>query len=88
LERIAITANDILFEVETPLRKKIRITNEYWEFIVTVKHPILKDKKEDIRETLYDPDFIRRSTKDRRVFLYYKGKERFLCVVCKHTDGR
>lgn len=77
--------DEILFEVTTPLDKRIRTTEEYWNFIVTVKHPILKGKKNKVKKSLEDPNFIRRSTKDRRVFLYYKrAEDKFICAVCKH----
>jgi hypothetical protein len=36
---IMITQDDILFEVETPLGFKVRVTKEYWRTITTQKHP-------------------------------------------------
>ena len=59
-----MSSNDIYFEAETPLKKKIRTTKEYWEFIVKVKHPIMRGRKEDVVMTLKDPEFIRQSRKD------------------------
>ena len=40
-----MSSNDIYFEAETPLKKKIRTTKEYWEFIVKVKHPIMRGRE-------------------------------------------
>jgi hypothetical protein len=80
--------SEILFRVKTPLNKEIRTTIEYWNFIVTVKHPVMKDKKREVIETLKDPDFVRRSRKDERVYLYYrKSDKNYICVVCKHLNG-
>jgi len=83
-----MSSNDIYFEAETPLKKKIRTTREYWEFIVKVKHPIMRGRKEDVVMTLKDPEFIRQSRKDPDVYLYYRRTgDKFICVVCKHLNG-
>lgn len=77
----------IYFEVETPLKRRIRTTKEYWEFIITFKHPNMRGREEKVIETLKDPDFIRRSRKDGDVYLYYrKSGDKFVCVVCKHLN--
>ena len=77
-----------MFEIITPLNKKIRTTTEYWEFIINQKHPIMKDKKDLVIDTLKNPEFIRISLKDPLIYLYYKkyGKY-FICVVVKHLNG-
>jgi len=36
--------SDILFEVSTPLGFRVRVTRAYWEFIVTVKHPVMRER--------------------------------------------
>ena len=78
----------IYFEVETPLKRRIRITKEYWELIITFKHPNMRGRENEVIETLKDPDFIRRGKKDKDVYLYYrKSGNRFVCVVCKHLNG-
>jgi hypothetical protein len=41
-----------------------------------------------IKFTLADPDEVRRSRKDRRVFLFYRGKSpRWICAVAKRENG-
>ncbi len=52
---------DWLFQVETPLGVTIRCTQEYWTFIVSEKHPVLRGKEEEIQQILRDPTEIRRS---------------------------
>lgn len=80
--------DNIYFKVQTPLSKDIRITNEYWDFVKTVKHPNMEGREKEVINTLKCPDFIRKSNKDERVFLYYKSIGNYnLCVVCKHLNG-
>ncbi|KXK10765.1 MAG: hypothetical protein UZ14_CFX002003152 [Chloroflexi bacterium OLB14] len=43
---------DILFEVMTPLGFRVRVTKDYWELIVTVKHPIMAGREEDVKMTM------------------------------------
>jgi len=33
--------NKILFEVETPLKIKVKTTEKYWRYIVEIKHPVM-----------------------------------------------
>ncbi|MBC8522034.1 MAG: DUF4258 domain-containing protein [Methanomicrobia archaeon] len=78
----------ICFKVTTPLDKEIRVTKRYWEFIATVKHPVMRGKEKAVALTLKDPDFIRRSRKDQSVYFYYGwAKGKYICVVCKHLNA-
>lgn len=87
-EVVYMSSKEIYFEAETPLKKKIRTTGGYWEFIVKVKHPIMRDKEEEVIQTLKEPDFIRQSRKDPNVYLYYREVgDKFICVVCRHLNG-
>ncbi|MBF2072281.1 MAG: hypothetical protein IGS50_00740 [Synechococcales cyanobacterium C42_A2020_086] len=54
---------EILFEVTTPLGFSVRTTAEYWQFIVTIKHPVMLDRLADVQNT-FDPDEIRLSKTD------------------------
>ncbi len=48
----------------------------------------MKGKEKTVALTLKDPDFIRRSRKDKSVHLYYRwSKEKYICVVCKHLNA-
>ena len=76
-----------LFEVVSKMGKKISTTKEYWDFIVTIKHPIMEGKEKEVQEALKEPDEVRKSKKDKSVYLYYKGGKIITCVVCKHLNG-
>jgi hypothetical protein len=75
----------ILFEVRTPLNVTIRITEEYWEYIVEIKHKIMANKEHLVKEILAGLDEVRRSLIDKSVFLYYKKFDRLYCVA-KHLN--
>ncbi|WP_439638180.1 DUF4258 domain-containing protein [Spirulina sp.] len=80
--------SDILFSVETPLNFSVRTTVEYWNFITTIKHPIMKGKDVDVQKTLASPDEIRRSKIDENVFLFYRedGEKRWVCAVARQLE--
>lgn len=42
----------IHFEVVSKLGKKISTTKEYWEFIVTLKHPMMEGKEKAVQGEL------------------------------------
>jgi len=81
--------NEILFEVETPLGFRVRVTVDYWRVIVTIKHPVMLGREADIQEVLRNPDEIRLSKKDPSVYLFYKPEKisRWVCAVTKRLDG-
>jgi hypothetical protein len=82
-------SKEILFEVETPLGFRVRVTIEYWNVIVTIKHPVMLGHEADIQEVLRNPDEIRLSKKDPGVYLFYKPERigRWVCAVTKRLDG-
>ncbi|MBI5374017.1 MAG: DUF4258 domain-containing protein [Candidatus Schekmanbacteria bacterium] len=75
----------IFFSIMTPLNIEVRTTKNYWLYITTIKHPIMKGKKEAVKNTLKFPDEIKQSRTDRNVFLYYKLIDRLYCVVVKNS---
>lgn len=78
----------IKFEVVSSLGKKIRTSHEYWRKIVTTKHPGMAKHEDLVKQTLTDPQEVRRSKKDRAVHLYYrKSNSHYCCVVAKHLIG-
>lgn len=78
----------IFFEIKTPLSITIRTTEDYWEYLTTIKHRNMRGKENNVINTLDDPDFIRKSKIDEQVFLYYKKIENYLyCVVVRHENG-
>ena len=83
-----LSRGDLLFEVSTPLGFSVRCTRAYWEFIVTYKHPVLAGREKEVEETLRDPDQVRRSRKDPKVFLLYRGSApRWLCAVTRQQNN-
>lgn len=81
-------SEDLAFDVLTPLGFRVRCTQRWWEYIATVKHPILKDRMEDVIDTLERPLEVRRSTKDPAVLLFYREAEPHLLVaVIRRANG-
>ena len=77
----------MLFEVESKLKKKIRISNEHWKHISEIKHPEVSGLEDKIKQTLISPIEIKRSNSDKKIYLYYsKHKSNFLCVVTRHLN--
>lgn len=78
---------DILFEAITPLGFSVRVTRAYWEIIVSVKHPIMAGREDDVKDTLENPDEIRRSKSDENVYLFYRAErqKRWICAVSRQT---
>jgi hypothetical protein len=78
---------DVLFEVMTPLGFYVRVTHGYWDLIVSVKHPVMAGREDDVRSALEDPDEIRQSKSDTDVYLFYKAEreKRWICAVSKRT---
>ena len=82
----------IKFEVETPLNIPISVSERYWTYITTVKHPYMRDKEDNVVETLKDPEIIRQSRTDENVYLFYRqimygGTQYHLCVVVNRAEG-
>lgn len=78
--------SEILFEIRTPLNRIIRTTKKYWDYLVSVKHRVMKNKEAIVQEVLSDPDTVRKSKIDENVFLYYKQKDKLYCVIVKHEN--
>jgi hypothetical protein len=81
--------NDYLIETSTPLSFRVRVTHEYWNFIISIKHPAMTGRETEMREALSDPDEIRRSRSDANVYLFYKAVHaaRWVCAVAKQLNG-
>jgi hypothetical protein len=79
----------LLFEVLTPLGFRVHVTAEYWQVIVTIKHPAMLGREADVEEALRNPDEIRLSKTDPSVYLFYKPEKmgRWVCAVTKRLDG-
>lgn len=80
------------FNAKTHLNTSISVTEEYWNYITTVKHPYMLNKENDVVKTLEDPDIIRQSKIDKAVYLFYRqtiygGKQYYMCAVANSTKG-
>jgi hypothetical protein len=82
--------DNIFFEVSTPLGFSVGVTRDYWELIVTVKHPMMHGREVDVQTVLQTPDEIRRSRSDPAVFLFYRLEQpgRWLCAVAKQLNDK
>ena len=82
-------ADEIYFEVPTPLDFNVRTTRSYWELIITTKHPVMSGREVEVQNTLRTPDEIRRSRNDSSVHLFYRLERpnRWTCVVVKRLNG-
>ncbi len=78
--------SEIYFSLKTPLDIEVRTTVQYWEYLVSIKHPVMKNKEDVVTAVLQTPDEIRQSKVDKDVFLYYKQYDRLYCVVVRHAE--
>jgi len=80
--------SDILFEVSTPLGFRVRMTRAYWECVVTVKHPVMRERATEVQDVLQTPDEVRQSRSDPAVFLFYRAElpGRWVCAVAKRLN--
>jgi hypothetical protein len=53
--------SDILFEVSTLLGFRVHVTRGYWEFVVTVKHPVMRERATEVQDALHTPDEVRKA---------------------------
>lgn len=84
----ASLADDLLFEAATPLGFQVRVTRAYWDLIVSVKHPVMAGRAQDVKTTLETPSEARQSKSDPDVYLFYKPERigRWICAVAKQSD--
>jgi hypothetical protein len=82
-------ADEIFFEVTTPLGFIVRVTESYWTLIVTIKHPVMRGREDHVQLALMQPDEIRRSRNDSSVYLFYRLEraKRWTCAVVKKLNG-
>lgn len=79
----------IHFQVVSRLGKLITATKGYWNIIVNIKHPSVRGREHEVKETLGNPDYIRQNYNDKNIHLFYKrNKKIYLCVVVRHLNGR
>jgi hypothetical protein len=84
-----IPIGEFLFEIDTPLGFRVRVSPSYWDVIVQIKHPVMAGHEEDVRDTLRNPCEIRLSKMDPSVYLFYRPESarRWTCAIAKRLDG-
>lgn len=77
----------MLFEVSTPLGFVVRVSVERWRVISTIKHPVIAGRENEVRETLANPEQVRRSRSDPEVLLFYRGhgNRHWVCAVARRA---
>lgn len=90
MDNIYQMADEGLFEVLTPIGFPVPVDRSRWELIVTVKHPVMAGRESAVRSALENPDEIRLSRSDPRVYLFYIQEHvgRWICAVAKRLDER
>jgi hypothetical protein len=79
---------ELLLNINTPLEFVVYCTNEYWNIVSHIKHPVMSGEEKIVEEVLCLPDEVRQSIRDKQVFLFYKKIEkRYICVVVKRLNG-
>jgi hypothetical protein len=75
------------FLAVTPTGAVVACAASRWDAIVE-KHPVLAGLTESVRETIAQPDEIRRSRWDPRIWLCYRRRQgRLLCAVIAPESG-
>lgn len=76
------------FEILTPLNFTVRTSEDYWQKLL-MKHPDLEDLLNLVKETLTNPEQIRRSSRDQQILLFYLTikQKRWVVAVAKRLNG-
>ena len=82
-------SSETFFRVSTPIGFSVYATSLYWQFIVTVKHPNMAGREEQVQDALRSPHEIRQSRRDSSVYLFYHQERsyRWTCVVVKRLNS-
>lgn len=80
----------LLFAVLTPLGFVVRVSQERWKLITTIKHPVMVGREGAVKSALENPEQVRRSGSDPQVLLFYQaeGATRWVCAVAKQTKDQ
>jgi hypothetical protein len=80
-------AETLAVDVQTPLGFRVTCSESYWERITAIKHPAMRNRLEEVRQTLLDPDEVRRSVSSPNVLLFHRqASTRWVCAVVKNVN--
>ena len=81
-------ASKVRFFVFCVLSKRVSTAEDYWQKIITIKHPSMAGRDAEVQQTLTDADEVRESRSAPQVKLYYRQYDNlYLYVVVKHLNG-
>jgi hypothetical protein len=77
-----------IYEITSVLKKKIRTSENYWQYISETKHPDLKNKLKDVLESLSKADEVWQNPEIENFYFYYhKINKHWICVIARHLNG-
>lgn len=77
-----------IYKVKSILGKEIRLTDNYWKLIYTIKHDELENRLNLVFLALTNAEQVYQKINDKGVYLYYRAINRhFVCVVTRHENG-
>lgn len=84
----AENSKKFFFQAMTPPGFRVTVTRQEWEYIVSIKHPAMNGREQDVVATLTRPTEIRLSKRDPDVYLFYKPERigRWVCAVTKRSE--
>ena len=76
-----------IIDEPTPLGFRVQCSAAYWERLTSIKHPAMRERLDDVKLTLREPDEVRRSVRDPDVLLFHRSVEpRWVCAVVKKDN--
>lgn len=84
--------SEVIFEAVLKFSKKIALTRQAYEHI-SERHPEVSGQLEKMKETLINPQVIRKSMYDEKVWLFYRFfsktpvSQKYLMVAVKLYNG-
>lgn len=84
--------SDILFEVMTPLGFRVRVMKDYWELIVSIKHPVMAGREQDVKADWNSPTKFARASRTKTFICFTNlneqgvGSARFPRELTKEKD--
>ena len=80
---------DSFIDVATPIGFAVRCSHAWWDHIVSIKHPVMRQREDLVVAALRHPVQVRRSRRDSAVYLFYavEREGRWTCAVVRRENG-